>query len=214
MQTLWKAKPPLKFTPRYSIFRFTIFLLCNSNGVTISVKVVSCVWRSATNLTASYLWGWEGCHGIPKRLATSTFSLTTPFSLSLSSVRNKGTGKVVLWWANIRLWANQIRKVTSKYKVQHFPFFFDNKATLLLRCGGLPGNHQNDHVTFGCAGGATEFNVIQNNCNVTQASKSPTKSSSKYESFLLFFGFLSRKRRKSRHVCQHTSLTHKGETDA
>ena len=122
-------------------------------------------------------------------------------------MRNKGTGKVVLWWANIRLWANQIRKVTSKYKVQHFPFFFDNKATLLLRCGGLPGNHQNDHVTFGCAGGATEFNVIQNNCNVTQGSKSPTKSSSKYESFLLFFGFLSRKRRKSRHVCQHTSLT-------
>lgn len=187
MQTLWKAKPPLKFTPRYSIFRFTrlYFLLCNSNGVTISVKVVSCVWRSATNLTASYLWGWEGCHGIPKRLATSTFSLTTPFSLSLSSVRNKGTEKVVLWWANIRLWeTNQIHRVTSKFFI--LMIFQQFLPTLFFRCGGLPGNHQNDHVTFGCAGGATEFNVIQNNCNVTQASKSPTKSSSKYESFLSF----------------------------
>ena len=140
MQTLWKAKPPLKFTPRYSIFRFTrlYFLLCNSNGVTISVKVVSCVWRSATNLTASYLWGWEGCHGIPKRLATSTFSLTTPFSLSLSSVRNKGTEKVVLWWANIRLWeTNQIHRVISKF-FYDFPTIFANFIFQVWRTSRKP----------------------------------------------------------------------------
>lgn len=62
--------------------------------------------------------------------------------------------------------------------VGKYSFVGNQPNTQSNQCGGLPGNHQNDHVTFGCAGGATEFNVIQNNCNVTQASKSPTKSSS------------------------------------
>ena len=178
-----------------------VFCSSRNEGENLSIlsffaaKVVSCVWRSAANLTASYLWGWEGCHGTPRRPATSTFSLTTPFSLSLSSVRNKDTEKVVRWWANILSWPRPKRRIvsiTGKVLVYHLCEFSSSQTMQLFfcRCGRLPGSHRNDHVTFGCAGGATEFNVIQNNCNVSQGSKSPTKSSSKYESFL-FSAFLS-----------------------
>ena len=55
----------------------------------------------------------------------------------------------------------------------------DEKSTCTI------GRSHLDHVTFGCAtGGATEFNVIQNNCNVTQTTATDsditiTKTSSK-----------------------------------
>ena len=45
------------------------------------------------------------------------------------------------------------------------------------------GTHQHlDHVTFGCAaGGATEFNVVQNNCNVSSTTANRiTETSSKH----------------------------------
>ena len=48
------------------------------------------------------------------------------------------------------------------------------------------GTHQHlDHVTFGCAaGGATEFNVVQNNCNVSSTTANRiTETSSKHPKF-------------------------------
>ena len=47
------------------------------------------------------------------------------------------------------------------------------------------GNSHLEHVTFGCAvGGATEFNVIRNNCDVTQPNSATiTKTSSKPKLF-------------------------------
>ena len=43
------------------------------------------------------------------------------------------------------------------------------------------GHSHLDHVTFGCAtGGATEFNVIQNNCNVSQTTASDDIAITKY----------------------------------
>ena len=53
------------------------------------------------------------------------------------------------------------------------------KYSLLPAADSEKCNNKDDHVTFGCAaGGATEFNVIQNDCSASHASPT-TKSSSK-----------------------------------
>ena len=55
------------------------------------------------------------------------------------------------------------------------------------------GSHQHlDHVTFGCAaGGATEFNVVQNNCNVSSTTANRiTETSSKQPKFSYLLSML------------------------